>query len=234
METERSFVLSIDKLLGPNLRIILFPFLAIAALIILIFIVANTGYSRISSRLEELQGVQKDEAVLEQKLEILREIEEGILAQSDVSLIAMPDKNPALWMVGQLNGVAAPNSVYLFENKLRSESKDDSGLSNIEFETSVRGGQAQILNFLKAINSLAPISTIESVNLEEDKGTLVAELKIKVYWADLPTKLPPLTTPVKRLTTQEEELLANIARLQRPTFTILPPSQPSERQSPFD
>lgn len=234
MDTYSIFGILKERLFGPNVRVLAFPVLIIAALIILILFVVKTGYARVSLRLEDLQAAQKDEAVLEQKLEILQEIERGILAQTDVSLIAMPDKNPALWVIGQLKGTAQANSVFLHDNKLRSGSKDETGLTKIALETTGEGGLGQIFGFLRAIDSLAPVFTIERVRIEENKGIVSANLKLFLYWADLPTRLPPLTDPIKRLTAQEEEIFAKIAKLKRPSFTVLKPSQPSIRESPFN
>lgn len=231
---EDIFAITKEKLLGPNIKVLVGPAVLIVVLVVLFVYGAKAGYSQISLRLKELRGAQKEEVVLEQKLEILREIEKGILAQTDVSLIAMPDRNPALWMVAQLKDSAEASSLFLFDKTLRSESEDETGLVKMDFGTTAEGNFDSVMNFLKSINSLAPVSTIERVEVVQDEGITSAKIQLFVYWADLPTKIPPLTEPINRLTAQQEEVLTKISRLKRPIFTVLKPIKPSAREDPFN
>ena len=231
---EDIFAVAKEKLFGPNVKALVGPAALILVLVALFVYAAKTGYSQISLRLKELRSAQKEEAVLEQKLEILREIEEGILAQTDVSLVAMPDRNPALWMIAQLKDSAEASSLLLFDNTLKSESKDETGLAKMDLGTTAQGNFDSVMSFLKSINSLAPVSTIERVEVVQDEGVASAKIQLSVYWADFPTKIPPLAEPIYRLTAQQEEVLTKISRLKRPIFTVLQPGKPSARENPFN
>src|SRR3989344_4169941 len=54
-----------------------------------------------------------------------------------------------------------------------------------------------------------------------------------IDFSSLPTELPPLISPIKELTNEQEELLRKVANLFLPEFNVVLPSQPTDRTNPF-
>lgn len=227
-----------ERLLGPNVKVLALPVGLIVILFILFIYTLKTGYSQISSRLTTLKESEKQKQILEEKLEILSEIKEGILAQSDTSIIAVPDRNPALWVLSQLKSTAFETSLTLLNTRVRNEGHVDETLKKMNLEFSLEGEILSIISLIKSVEKFAPVTTVESVSIENtQEGLVAASVGTIIFWGELPTKIPPITEPIKRLSAKENELFALIDKLRRPTFTVLTPIDPlgtSSRENPFN
>ena len=90
-----------------------------------------------------------------------------------------------------------------------------------------------MLEFLKSIDTIAPITLVDKIKINEVGGTTRAEVSVKSFFAALPTKLPSLTEPLRDLTEAERETLSKISALTQPPFTDIPPSQGEGKIDPF-
>ena len=108
---------SFEHFLRPNLRILITPLLlAIIILFLGIFIVKN-GMERITIKLEELDNLESTVITLQEKVDILREIEGIILSHADTSVVAVPQDNSTLIMLTHLSSVANEKSVQIINKK---------------------------------------------------------------------------------------------------------------------
>jgi len=79
--------ISFEKIIKPNVRILMPPiFLVIALAFLGIFVVKN-GLERIYAQLNKLEDVEKTLGILQEKVDILREIQGIVLSQADINLI---------------------------------------------------------------------------------------------------------------------------------------------------
>lgn len=229
------FSLIKEKLFGPNVKVLALPVGLIVVLFVLFIYALKTGYSQISTRVNNLRDSEKQEQILEERVEILREIQDGILAQSDISIIAVPNKNPALWVLSQLKNTASENSLTLLNTRIRNEDNVDETLKKMNLEFSAEGEILSIMSFVKSVEKFAPVTRVEAISIvNTQEGSVTASIGTTIFWGELPTKIPPLTEPIKRLSAKENELFAVVDKLRRPTFTVLTPIEPSLRETPFN
>lgn len=222
------------SIINPNIKLVAYPGFAIAILTILLFLTISTGFSRIQTQTETLRAAESDVSVLATKVEILREISAGILGHTDTSIMAMPEKNSGLWTLWQIKSLAQTHEVEISSIGFGSQA-GQSGLGGVSITFDARGNINSIINYLKDVETLAPVMILDVVGLSSDGGEFIASTAVATHWASLPTKLPPLTQPITRLSQSEEDLLNRLGRLNRPEFTTLfPTEEPSGRDDPFN
>jgi len=97
----------------------------------------------------------------------------------------------------------------------------------------VSGTLGQITSLLKAIRNVAPIMTLDGVELSDSGGISLADISIKSYWASFPDKIPSITQPIKKFTKEDLDVLLSLSKLTSPGFSNLSPQSPSGRKDPF-
>ncbi|MFV1917393.1 MAG: hypothetical protein ACC618_02865, partial [Patescibacteria group bacterium] len=196
------FGISIKGTLAPNIRILIVPAVVVSTMVVLVIVAFHQGFSRISSQLKELEEAKKIESVLQEKVDLLRQLEGEVLSQADISLIAMPEKNPSILTFSQLTSLATEKGLEITERKARPKFQEKSALSTMRISYSFEGNIDQIVDFLQAIKTYAPVTTVGKVDIEL-KEVLTGEVSLTVYWGDFPKELPALTEPIKNLDTKE-------------------------------
>lgn len=228
------FGISTKKLISPNIRILVMPILSLLVLIVVFPFSFGIAYPEIKSQMDGVKSSESKFVMLEEKLSLLRQVKNRVLGDADVSLLALPEKNPVLWTISQLNLAAENNSVVLFGKKAVGEVADTTDLYMVKLTLSLAGEFDDVISFLREIESYAPLTNIEKVSLKGSKEEISGQVEMVVYRAELPTMLPAITAPIKNYTSDEQNLLDELAKLKTPEFTRLFPSQPGDREDPFN
>lgn len=220
-------------LLGASVSAIAVPAVYLLVSIILFVFGAKTGIAKISEQRDSLAEAKKTQAVLEQKESLLRQIETEVSSQVEVLANVLPEKNPALTMISQIKNLAAVSGITITSFKIGAVN-DTGSVSFADVSYDADGDSVSVIAFLNTIKTLAPLSTIDTAKINQQAGAASANVRIRVYFAGYPTKLPSLTEAVNELTGEEEGLLDNLSGLSLPTFTTLTPQEPTVRESPFN
>lgn len=215
------------------MKILVVPFILIAVLVLLFIFVAKIGISRVNSQREKLAVAQRNETVLKQKQEVLREVQGEVLSLADLSASAVPSKNPALVVISQLKNLASSKSVILSNLQVGSRGGSEKGMSRVEIGFDVEGDFSSVLDFLEETNKFAPVSQIEKIKVSQAGGAIRASTTLISFWAPFPQKLPPLTEATKDLSAEELDLIRSLSELTPPAFLEITPSVPSARTDPF-
>ncbi len=228
------FGLSIKGTIKPNVRVLIIPSVLIGSLVILSLVVFKNGYLRISTQIKQLRDAEQIENTLTTKIDTLQQIRGIALDQADKVVIAVPEKNPAIMMLAQLNFLANDYSL-IVENKVVNPPRVKEGeLSTVKILFSIEGELLPLIGFLKGINNLTPLSSIESANIALRGNIARIEVAITTYFGEFPTKIPPITQPITTLTDQEKVQLEKLSALKEPEFIELDPTQPDKREDPFN
>lgn len=228
------FGLSTRKLISPNIRILVMPILSLLVLIIVFPFSFRIAYPEIKSQMDGVKSSKSKFIILEEKLSLLRQVKDKVLGDADVSLLALPEKNPVLWTISQLNLAAENTSVILSGKKAGRETGNKTNLRTVKLNFSLAGEFEDVISFLREIEFYAPLTNIEKVSLNGSKSQISAKVEMMIYRAELPTMLPAITAPIKNYTSDEQNLLDELAKLKTPEFTSLPPSDPGDREDPFN
>ncbi len=215
-----------------QLKVILKPVLFLVVLVILSIIVVKEGFARISSLRSELETAKKEESVLSQKESFLREVVSTVGSNAEVSLAAIPAKNSTLIALSQLKTLSSRNNVTLSNIRVGMETKEGD-LSSAQIRFDAEGSLTSVLNFIKGLGDLLPITIADNIKLASQKETSRANLSIKVFFSPYPAKLTSLTEPIEDLTPEEKNILLKLSQSVMPSFVEVQPSGPAVRPDPF-
>ena len=204
---------------GINLKVMGIPLLFLGVLIALVVIVVNTGFKQVTQVREKLQESKKQEAILTAKLETLQRGEESYQSFSDLSAVAIPDKNPAAIVSSQVKTLGAVSGVAISKVSALSGGNAESGLRGLSVEISVQGELANMIKYFDSLRSFLPLTEVVEVNFTQGGATISTEAQITSFFAPFPEALPSLTAPITDLTQEEKEILAKYASYAQPTFT---------------
>lgn len=221
---------------GPNVKILAYPVLTLSLLVILFSLFAKKGITLVNNKITEFNTVEKEERALEVKLSSLQNFPLETLSSVELISVALPSKNPAVWLTSQVKRTSRETEVAITKIEVTNlnASEDITGSDfSLEFETS---DYSSMLNFLKDIIVYLPISYVEEVKAERMGGRdfITTEVDFTFYWSDFPKTLPPLTEPLQELTGEDDALLSEISNFKMPVFIELDPDSPQDRPNPFN
>jgi hypothetical protein len=224
------------SVLGTNLRAVALPLLFLAVLIILIVFVVNTGFKKVSEVRSKLTESKRQEATLTSKLETLQRGEESFKAFSDLSAVAIPEKNPAAVVSSQVKTLAASAGVVIGRIAIQGSGGSGEGPKEMGVEIIAQGELAGVLSFLASLNSFLPLTEISEVSFSQSEGQVGAQAKITSFFAPFPESLPTLTSPISDLTQEEKDLLGRFAGYSQPIFSYaeVSPGGPYQRADLFN
>lgn len=208
-------------------------FIPLLVIITLFIFVGKFGWTKVVSIREKISLTQKQEKVLSQKLSLLTDVEGTAASASLLTSGAMPSQNPSLSVMSQVRIIAIESALNPINIKSGVSVEDKSGISQVDVSFDVEGGRSAILDFLKKIETIAPITVVEKVKLNDLGGVAKAKVTLKAFYAEFPKKLPGLTDAINDLTNGEKDILDGILELRQPQFISLTPSTPGERLDPF-
>lgn len=219
-------------LTGAKISAILVPALFLAASLLLLVFGVKAGLGRISEQRSVLSEAQKAQTTLTEKENILRDVQSLVPGHVAILANVLPEKNPGLIMISQLKNLATVSGVTLTTLKIGSENTTANiAFTDLTFDAD--GEFNSLISFLDSLKTLAPLSSIASADINQLGGFASANVNLKVYFAEYPTRLPSLTEPVADLSPEENKLLETLSGLSLPTFTTLTPQEPLLRENPF-
>jgi Tfp pilus assembly protein PilO len=204
------------------------------AIIILFIILAQVGFGKISEIRSQIATARKDQAVLTEKLDLLRTVAATGVEDSNIAVNSLPEGSPSLAAMAQIKTLAANSNLILRSMKSTGVVElATTDLNNVQISFNVLGSKSDMEIFLKSIKSFAPISTIDSIKIAQSGEGFLANVTVKSFWAPLPTKLPSSIEQFTDLTPEEKQILADLSNLTQPTFVALPPPGNEFKSDPF-
>ncbi len=220
--------------LGPNLKILLIPLLVIAVVAFLAIYLFKVGYAKVNKQISDYKENTVILANLKNKLSIIKESKDTVLPNTDMTLVALPAKNPVVLVFSQIKTISKEKEIDVREISFSIE-KGEKDVNSVTTKISVSADTLDsLLSFLTEISKIAPVSVLKSANLRSFQGEFSLGLELISYWSLLPTSIPAITQPIVDLTQGEKELLEKILILKTPSFVVLEPQLPSERTQPFN
>lgn len=214
------------------------PILIIAVSLFFFRVLYIEAFSRISKYLHELVDARKKQVILEDKVNVLRQVRDSNLIASDISYIALSEKNPTTMLVSHIKTLSEEYGILLKNLNLSDSDTNEleEGVIQAEFEVEISSTDIQtIVNFLNELSKISPLVRLKEadINLEND-GKYFTKTKLLIFWSPLPESLPALTQPIENFSSQELELLGQISKLKTPVFSKLNPQKPLVREIPFN
>ncbi len=202
-------------------------------IIVLFVFLGKIGFGKISEIRSQIASARHDQAVLTEKLDILRTVAVNGVQDSNIATNSLPDSNPTLLAMSQLKTLAAGSGLLLRSLKSSSVVTSEQQLNSVLLEFNITGTKSGIETFLSDIRTFSPISVLDSAKVTQSGDILMATITVRSFWAPFPSKLPSTIEEFSDLTPDEKETLANLSALTQPSFVTLPPPSESVKQDPF-
>ena len=193
--------------------------------IIFFILVGSFGISKINEVRLAVKSAGKDQTVLTQKLNLLQTLSQTAASGENAAVFALPDTNPTLTVLSQLNYLAGTNGIVLSKIQSGAGTIDDLGLNETPISFNLEGSIPQIISFLTGTSGLAPIIVLDGINVSQKDAGTVAEVTARSFWSPLPATIPALTQPVTDLTPAEKETLVKVTNLTQPVSQEIGVSQ---------
>lgn len=204
-------------------------------IILALVLVIPFGISQIKTLLNKISQEKMSQDVLAQKLDLLTNVRDNDVYQTNVLAVAIPDSNPALLSLFQMKNLAGRNGLIISDVKGSGETKDKTGLSRTDISFDLSGSRAQIFSFLSEVSNVSPITVVVKFKMNESGESVLANVTVRSFWASFPTKLPVVDEPENDLTNDEKNLLTKVSSLIQPSFFEVPAeSESSGRSDPFN
>ncbi|OGM09135.1 hypothetical protein A2159_01760 [Candidatus Woesebacteria bacterium RBG_13_34_9] len=221
------------NLLSPDIKIISIPIISIIVVIIISFLMIKPTYAKIQKSINDFKDSTTKEKILGDKLKSLKVVDTNILDKTDISFLALPNKNPSAWMLAQLKNGMIQGNITMKEVKLVSEKDKDLNKVVVTFNI-VIPELSSFVNFLNYLDKITPLTLIDSYIVSSEGEEIEVAMNMSIYYADLPSVLPPITEPFEGLSQKQEAVLDYVSKLNRPQFDTLEPVPPTERIIPFN
>ena len=211
-----------------------FPIIYIFILSVLLYISLTTGVKKITKQRREIKSLEKTVNVLTEKVKDLKgfSLKYGSLYQG--ALVALPTQPSVLIAYSQLKRAASDNNIILDDVRLGSRGgKTLKGLVQDGISFSAVGSFDDVISFFRAMNNLAPVILIDSIDVNASGGELAVDVKISSFWALPSEKIPSITSPISSITKEESLLLDDASSLKPPSMNNITPQNASGRTNPF-
>lgn len=210
------------------------PAIVSLVLIVVLFVIGNYAYGQIQNQLDVISASQSEIEALEEKVDTLSATQIDSIDPTNRSVIAMPEKNQGILFIAQLRLLASEFDVTIISNKISAPSLFEGEVLRSKVNLAVQDDDLDaLIGFFDETALLAPISSIEKIDVGLERDQYSANAEMYVYWSPLPQTIPALTEPTVQLSSSDTEILEKLASLRVPSFTVLNPTAPRDRIDPF-
>jgi|GEM_PF-3399461 len=218
----------------PSTKMLVLPASYLLIMGLLILISVRIGMSKIQSQRQDLSQVTSTYNTLLEKDTTLKSSQSDVAYFILSSTLAVPSKDPVLAEMVQVKALATQFLLPIDELKVSASGSSSDSLLRSQFSFKVAGEVGQIILFVKSLSQIAPLTTVDKVEITSSEGSVVlASISISSHWNKMPDALPAITDPIKKLTNDDMEALQLMAKLTPPPFSDLPPLGTSSRANPF-
>lgn len=191
-------------------------------------------FSRITEQREAFEISKVAENVLTQKYDLLSSFENQTATLIDSVSVAIPHKDASLMMIAQLKNTVSGKSIFLSNLKSGSSAIEKNNLIRYEVQFDVDGPLTEVLSYLESLSLSAPLSRLDSIDLNTAGSSARASIVLSVFSASLPTKIPALTDSLSDLSQSELEVIERLSRLVPPPFIEVDIQEAQAPRNPFN
>ncbi len=216
------------------------PFISFFMFLLLIIVVFKVGLSKVLEQKRTIDNLRKKESLLLEKKNKLEKLNsDAVPIYFSSTAIFLPTKSPIL---NTLMGIKSLLSEYVLpvESYQVSLSSSESAGGDQVLTDGVRleviGEMEQVLLFLKRVENIVPLMSVERFNFSSEGELLTADLEIRDFWSPyIASKTAvSLDTPLRDLTEDEKKTLEVLSKMERFQFSQqLSPTGPYTRTNPF-
>lgn len=195
-------------------------------------------YNRYGQARQEEQKLENENAVLDNRIQILSTLPSNISQQVDTAYSSIPQSNAGLLAINSIKNLPGSENVIIDSVRVRSslvQDLDQQQISEIEF--SIEGETAAVFAFLENISRSLPLLKLTSVETSvTDEIFALSEVKYEAYSKALPKNLPALSEPLPVISDQDIDRLNELGEYSQAPLSLVEGEVPEGelgRNNPF-
>lgn len=205
-------------------------FTLVLFLVILTFTIGIGQIKKVNDKRKTAGNLQ---ATLSKNLSTLRSATLDLQKGQNFIDVVLPASNSPLYFINQIR--TQVDSRQLILTNIRTGSTIEEGsLSKSGVSFDVEGPVDQISSFIDDLSLVLPLSNIDKVKTSFSGDLAKSSLTINVYSSEMPKKIPPITSPITELTSEEKEILTELTGYTLPNFVKPKATTPTTREDPFN
>lgn len=220
-------------------RIIIFPVLVSISCIVLIVLIIYPQTNDFFKSKEQLQTLEQKKITLDAKAKVLAEINEiDINKKLQSVLTALPPEKDFTGAIGLIQRLCSEEGVSLTTFQLGQAVAGSGGSAAYNINIDVLAPKEMLDRLLKKIESsdrVMKLSGIEIASYKNDQA-VTASLSIDIFYSELPKTIGGVEADLPKLTAEDEQLLATLAKVSNTPFTNAGQisSVPKGKANPFE
>lgn len=207
-----------DTNLKNEITFLLKPVLISISIIILIFVVISIGFNKIKVLKNTIETNKNTAKVLTEKKVILETVDEILSGDVTFLDIVLPSKGAVLYGLSQIKSQALVYNLQISNLKTGNVVPVSDGVQKTSMGFEVTGEAQNVYDFLESFSKILPLVNIDKVSVAQIAGLTSATVSLNIYSAELPKKIPALTTSVAELSREDLEVLQTLAEFTPPQF----------------
>lgn len=216
-------------------RPIVLPGLVLLVMLILTVTVGKAMVVKVLDSRTQIDELGRKNQALEAKKNILEEVgKTDLKGQVEAAVMAVPDDGSSLPALATLRGLAVKRNLGVVSARVNDKStKANKGTNLADVIISLQGNLVDTLQFLNDVKKSSPLMKISTVDIALKESSASLNLVVSSVWGPLPKAVGGVDEPIEGLRTAEQEVVAKLKALERPTearFNIL---GPQGRNNPF-
>jgi hypothetical protein len=215
-----------------NMKVFLPSFFVIPVAVVLLFVIMRLVVPAIFLKSDELGRKKEEVASLSSRVGVLNEARVDALENYEKIFKALPVSNPVVLLAYQVSRLAIEQGVLVSDFDVKGMRDLENDLSEINLSFLVQSNSVSaVADFLISLRNIAPIMSIDRVDLEYDDDIPTTEITLITHWSGLPKSI--MGSEALGLTSEESALLSQVLNLTHPDALDLSPQAPIQRVSPF-
>lgn len=188
-----------------NFKFVMIPLFTLVAVIGVGAFAYTFSSSKIKVQLKDIAQNEKEISVLGNKVAVLQEEQDLLRLYEPQAMEVLPNANPVLFQLYSLRLLANETATTIEDIKIGAVAESEGDVSSVAFSFSATGSMDSILNLIDVMRLRAPLFNISKVKIEGDDNAATAEITASSFYSELPSNLPPITSPVTKITREELE-----------------------------
>lgn len=208
----------LEKLTFKDIKALGIPLFVIIVSIFLSYYSFNYHWGNISQVRSSISKEQKQEEVLSDRLNTLRQVQVEVEDASDLATTALPQNNPSIFIINNIKNLALANSAVVLNLQTTASSSDSELTNKVRIDFEIEGSYSGILSFIKQIQTYSPVVNLSDLSISNQNNELTANISLEGYFADVPKTLPPIDSPIDGLTDEEKATISVIKDYTQPSL----------------
>lgn len=210
------------------------PVLVFLVIVVLSVTVARSMFLDVRNTMAQIDQLAGVKLILSNKRDLLKSLDENVLSKkAQVAVLAVPANDSSLAAISTVRVLAHDKNINIVKLQVNESSNNTNKTREVGLDFQFEGTLLSILSLVESIQSSVPVTKVVGVKLIQSETKLTSDLDLTSFWAELPTNLTPVGSPIENISSAEDNYLKQIEGLNGDAGLEVIPALPANRTNPF-